>query len=166
MNEGNVKQGNTRHERIDFDKWYAQQAAEVDQMSIRDARKRRVALIAIVDQMPILMREDGITAKRRSYLIGRRKFVTKMISYINERIKLFNIVAHNGNSANLAMRFVQIASEELTQQSFQKIYGLAVLEAEEKESSIKAIRDFVDQFKQGFLGTESDNIPDRTERER
>ncbi len=136
--------------RVNFDDWYAENVSLIDQMSIAEVRKRREELKATLENLQALMREDGIKESRRKYLMGRRKFLVNLLSYTKERIKLFNVVAHNGVSQNVALRFVQIAAEKLPQGTFQKIYGLAVMESEERESSIEAVRDFVNQFKRQF----------------
>ena len=71
-----------------------------------------------------VLREEGITDKRRDHLIGRRRFVTRILSHTKRRIKLFNVVSYNGVSQDLAMQFIRIAANEMPQAQFQRLYGL------------------------------------------
>lgn len=139
-----------KKKRINFDDWYNMQVSAINKMSIAEVRQKRESFKNLLENIHGMIREEGITDKRRKYLIGRRKFVTRLLSYSKTRIKLFNVISHNGISQNLALRFVQIAAEELPQAVFQKVYGLTVMESEEKASSIRAIRDFIDEFQEKF----------------
>jgi hypothetical protein len=138
---------NDKKQRVDFDEWYAQQVLEIDQMPIVLVRCRREKLKLDLKGVHELMREDGIKDSRRKYLKGRRKFLTNLITHTNERIKLFNLVTHNGVTKNFAVHFVQVAADQLPQAEFQRIYGLCVMDAAEIESSIEAIADFARQAK-------------------
>jgi len=134
----------------DFDQWYAEQAAQINQLPISSVHTRRDELKVQLENLHNLMREGNLTDERRKYYKGRRKFITRLISHTNERIKLFNIVAHNGVAKNLALRFVQIAAEELPQGLFQRIYAISAMEEEQEESSIEDIRRFIAEFKDRF----------------
>lgn len=137
-------------QRRDFDDWYKEQAAQINQMPISSVHTRREELKVQLENLHDLMRGDNLTEERRKYYKGRRKFITQLISHANERIKIFNVVAHNGVAKNLALRFVQIASQELPQGLFQRIYALSAMEEEQEESSIESIREFIAEFKKDF----------------
>jgi len=75
---------------------------------------------------------------------------TRLLAYTKIKLKLLNVVIHNGTSKDLALIFVKIASEELPLGTFQKIYGLSVMESDEDESTIESVRRFVKEFKDRF----------------
>lgn len=135
-------------QRIDFDQWFEEQCLKIKTMPIALVKKEREKLKAVLDGLHILLRDEDLKEGKKKYLKGKRKFTTQLLAYTKERIKLFNTVAHNGVSQNLALKFVQIASVELSQRTFQKLYALATMEAEEKVSSIKEIQGFVKEFKE------------------
>ena len=136
--------------RQNFEDWYKEQTAQIDLMPISSVQTRREELKIQLENLHTLMRDEKISIDRKKYYKGRRKFITQLISHTNDRIKLFNVVAHNGVSKNLALRFVQIASKELPQKLFQRIYALSAMEEEREENSIESIRNFVSQYKDDF----------------
>ncbi len=120
-----------KKKRMDFEDWYNQQLADIDKMTIAEVRQKRESLKGILENIHVMIREEGITDKRKSHLIGRRRFVTQLLSHTKKHIKQFNVVYHEGVPRDMAVRFVQIAAEELSQEVFQRIYGLAAMGAEE-----------------------------------
>jgi hypothetical protein len=131
--------------RTDFDQWYKEKQELISNMSLGQVKVERISLKATLEGLHSLMGED-MTNARRKYLKGRRKFVTQLLAYTKERIKLFNVITHNGTPHNVALKFLQVACDYLPQKTFQLLYGLAMTDIERNQIVIDEVKDFMAEY--------------------
>lgn len=131
--------------RTDFDKWYEEKQELISNMSLGQVKNERNDLKNTLEGLHLLMKDD-MTEGRKKYLKGRRKFVTQLLAYTKERIKIFNVITHNGTPHNVALRFLQVACDYLPLKTFQTLYGLSMSDMERKQITIDEVKDFMAEY--------------------
>ncbi|RJQ58016.1 MAG: hypothetical protein C4530_11425 [Desulfobacteraceae bacterium] len=133
--------------RQDFDALQAEQRALIDAMSLSEVKIHREKLKAKLENIHMLMREEGIKDGRKKYLKGLRMATTNLLACTKERIATFNRVIYNGCEANFAKAFMDAAAAELDIAVFQRIYGLPATRCEIKAHRIEDVKRFVEESK-------------------
>lgn len=133
--------------RRDFDIEYEKEINLINQMSLEQINCFRESKKDLLKKIETWIKEENITEGRKKFLKGWRKKEVNLLSYSKKREKQINIVIHNEITIDFSRRFVKTASHVLSQDLFQKIYGLSLIETDGEKTEIEEIKDFINECK-------------------
>lgn len=131
--------------RVSFDDIFDERKAKIDQMSLNELRDYREYLKSWLTNTEDLRRVKGISRGRWMYLSGLRKVIINLLNHSKDRIKMINVVVHNGTTVDHAKRFFTFAADILPHSTFQMIYGLSLSEEEKEKMTIESVKEFIQE---------------------
>ncbi len=131
-------------ERKTFEERLKELIVKIDSLNLIELKTYRKELIERLHNIDDIMKEkevQEIDSKRKYFHELRKRVMKPALKYIKDRIKLFNVVLCNGVNKKQSTKFIDIAAKVLPMETFQHIYGLTMLDEENKNEKIQKFID-------------------------